>query len=191
MALRESAFEAMRPYVSKALGLSSKSLAPEARLDDLIPRCVRRQVWRDVEAGMSIRLPALWFSPTELLHMLTLAAGLWLLAAGLVVHLDSRVPREILPGVLLFLVLFAPIAIGAAAQVLAHRATWLPSIRTLEELAEATVRSNMRVFRVRYGVRPSRDEIFAIVRTALTDALGVDECEVTPDARLVQDLGAD
>jgi acyl carrier protein len=35
------------------------------------------------------------------------------------------------------------------------------------------------------------DEIFAKVQTALVDALGVDEDEVTPEATLVGDLGAE
>ena len=38
---------------------------------------------------------------------------------------------------------------------------------------------------------PSRDEIFEKVRTALVDALGVDEDEVTPGATMVGDLGAE
>lgn len=37
----------------------------------------------------------------------------------------------------------------------------------------------------------SKDEIFAKVQEALVDALGVDEEEVTPDATLVGDLGAE
>ena len=38
---------------------------------------------------------------------------------------------------------------------------------------------------------PSRDEIFEQVRTALVDALGVDEDEVSPTATMVGDLGAE
>ena len=38
---------------------------------------------------------------------------------------------------------------------------------------------------------PSKDEIFSKVQTALVDALGVDDNEVTPDATLVGDLGAE
>lgn len=38
---------------------------------------------------------------------------------------------------------------------------------------------------------PSRDEIFEKVRSALVDALGVDEDEVTPGAAMVGDLGAE
>ncbi|GIX03597.1 MAG: acyl carrier protein [Planctomycetaceae bacterium] len=38
---------------------------------------------------------------------------------------------------------------------------------------------------------PTRDEIFEKVRETLADALGVDEDEVTPAARLVADLGAE
>ncbi len=38
---------------------------------------------------------------------------------------------------------------------------------------------------------PSREEIFEKIRTALVDALGVDEDEVTPEATLVGDLGAE
>ena len=37
----------------------------------------------------------------------------------------------------------------------------------------------------------TKDEIFKKVQTALCDALGVDEEEVTPDASFVDDLGAD
>ena len=38
---------------------------------------------------------------------------------------------------------------------------------------------------------PPRDEIFEKVRTALVDALGVDEDDVRPDATMVGDLGAE
>jgi len=38
---------------------------------------------------------------------------------------------------------------------------------------------------------PTKDEIYAKIRTALVDALGVDEDEVTPDSTLVGDLGAE
>lgn len=37
----------------------------------------------------------------------------------------------------------------------------------------------------------TRDEIYAKVRTALVDALGLDEDEVTPTASLTKDLGAE
>jgi len=38
---------------------------------------------------------------------------------------------------------------------------------------------------------PSSEEVFDKVRTALVDALGVDEDEVTPEATMVGDLGAE
>lgn len=38
---------------------------------------------------------------------------------------------------------------------------------------------------------PSREEIFGKVRETLVDALGVDDDEVTPEATLVGDLGAE
>lgn len=38
---------------------------------------------------------------------------------------------------------------------------------------------------------PTKDELFEKIRTALVDALGVDEDEVTPQATLVGDLGAE
>jgi acyl carrier protein len=38
---------------------------------------------------------------------------------------------------------------------------------------------------------PTQEEIFAKVRTALVDALGVDDEEVTPEATLTGDLGAE
>src|SRR5271156_4297119 len=38
---------------------------------------------------------------------------------------------------------------------------------------------------------PTKDEVFSKVQTALVDALGVDEDEVTPNATLVGDLGAE
>jgi acyl carrier protein len=38
---------------------------------------------------------------------------------------------------------------------------------------------------------PSKEEVFEKVRTALVDALGVDDDEVTPEATMVGDLGAE
>jgi acyl carrier protein len=37
----------------------------------------------------------------------------------------------------------------------------------------------------------TKEEIFSKVQTALVDALGVDEDEVTPEATLIGDLGAE
>ena len=37
----------------------------------------------------------------------------------------------------------------------------------------------------------SREEIFGTVQTAVVDALGVDEDEVTPEATLLDELGAE
>ncbi|MCL4201155.1 MAG: acyl carrier protein [Pirellulaceae bacterium] len=38
---------------------------------------------------------------------------------------------------------------------------------------------------------PTKEEVFEKVRTALVDALGVDDDEVTPEATMVGDLGAE
>ncbi len=38
---------------------------------------------------------------------------------------------------------------------------------------------------------PTKDEIYAKIKTALVDALGVDEDEIVPEATLVGDLGAE
>ena len=38
---------------------------------------------------------------------------------------------------------------------------------------------------------PTKEEIFSKVQTALVDALGVDDDEVTPEATLIGDLGAE
>jgi acyl carrier protein len=38
---------------------------------------------------------------------------------------------------------------------------------------------------------PTKDEVFDKIRAALVDALGVDDDEVTPEATLVGDLGAE
>ena len=38
---------------------------------------------------------------------------------------------------------------------------------------------------------PTKDEVFEKVREALVDALGVDDDEVTPEATMVGDLGAE
>src|SRR3954463_11611214 len=38
---------------------------------------------------------------------------------------------------------------------------------------------------------PTNDEIFEKVQSTLVDALGVDEDDVTPDATLLKDLGAE
>jgi acyl carrier protein len=38
---------------------------------------------------------------------------------------------------------------------------------------------------------PTKEEVFAKIRTALVDALGVEEEDVTPQATLVGDLGAE
>jgi acyl carrier protein len=38
---------------------------------------------------------------------------------------------------------------------------------------------------------PTKDEVFAKVRSALTEALGVDDDEVVPEATMVGDLGAE
>lgn len=38
---------------------------------------------------------------------------------------------------------------------------------------------------------PTKDEVFQKVQTALVEALGVDEEDVTPEATIIGDLGAE
>src|SRR4051794_40290698 len=68
------------------------------------------------------------------------------------------------------------------------------SLRSEHRLPSDSSAKTHRPGLIRYShedVMPTNDEIFEKVRSTLFDALGVDEDDVTPDATLFSDLGAE
>src|SRR4051812_7267528 len=68
------------------------------------------------------------------------------------------------------------------------------SLRSEHRLPSDNSAKTHRPGLIRYSledVMPTNDEIFEKVQSTLVDALGVDEDDVTPDATLFKDLGAE
>lgn len=68
-----------------------------------------------------------------------------------------------------------------------ERLRFPPSIRTIQDLSDHVLRVRER----QPGSRWPEELVWEQLRDVMVDALGVDDDEVAPEARLIQDLGAD
>ena len=185
-------FYRLRRALIDATGLDRRLVRPSARVESLVPVDRRHATWGALRRALGLNLPALRF-PTGLAGAILLAIPTGL--ATTVVMYEARTghrlghPASVLMGLLLACVPF----LIAAYRLAAPFATVLPSeSATVRGLVGAIVRDNYG----RLGLRDAspeqdREVIRDALRSIIVAQLGVSPDEVSDNARIVDDLGAD
>ncbi len=181
--LSELTFAYLRQQWARQLCLCEDAIRPETPLDWYVPKETRRAFWDEAQRQLNVRMPTLYLSRTMQ------RAGWWLSCGaavrGLIVGLCLAVKWFALP---LAIVSFVATAIGYIAFT-RRWATEHSEIDSFGDLSRWILARNLKRFRQQFGVKPNRDEIFATVKAILVEAAGVEPCEVTMEARLIDDLG--
>lgn len=176
---REHHVERVRQALRKAVG---QEVQESTSLATIFPIATRRNRWRVV--GREIAVPDLEFNPRV---RRVRRCGVWLIATACLaaaawhVHAGSW-----------WSLLYVPIAAGVwialgAALIEPWRAWFAPGLSSVGDLVD-------RCEAVRAGSAPGlsrEDYAMRAIRDVLVTEFGIDPKSITPEARLVEDLGLD
>jgi acyl carrier protein len=169
-------------------GVDRGRIRPSALVEQMIPVPARRQIWREWERALGVRLPRLerpsvvvfasWAIVVLIYLTLALLAGglrhpLQLMTAGIVASLAG---------------IAAIVATKPFAVLVPVEAT------TFRDLTSNLIARHATSFRERLRPQEPRwtsQEAYFVLKGILVEQLGVEPQRVTPEARLIEDLGAD
>ena len=175
--LTDRVFDWMRHEFAPLLGVCERDIRPETPLVRFLPSERRRDFWRTAERQFDLRLPGLRLPPTMHLagHGLAMASMWRTVLIGLVLGAKWVVVP----------LAFATWVVSAGFYYWVTRpwATELPGLQTFGDLSQQILGRNLKMFRRRFGVKLTRDEIFAAVVAILSEQLGVDPKRITWDTR--------
>jgi acyl carrier protein len=181
-------FFSLRPALADLSGTGEAAITPASRLDQIIPLQERRPKWRRLAETLDARLPALR-RPAVVVQWMRL--GLAALFIGSLALFVLGIPAADPFWLALSLLAGTGLKYGVAHLLTVPLAVCFPpSCATVKGLVKQLLKSN-------YGRLAAREnachhgEVWAVLEDILVEALGVDRERVTPDARLVEDLGAD
>lgn len=198
--LNESVWHQVQAAVARISNKSPVEITMETTLDNLFPQETRRERWSALQGELGLGIPHLensatdqrWISATSLLCILIPFA----IVVTCVSVADSRgVPAFVFAG---GISLSCFLALNAVRLALS-RTIWEPrrdcfpgQLVNVKELCRRVRDINAHRF---IGRPLSKDlddglKVWIDLKAALVDALGVDDDEVTMQARLIKDLGA-
>lgn len=158
--------------------LERPDLAAETPVTELLPPPLNRAAWNRLAASLDIEPPLIpWSTLTRISYGsgCLVVVGFWF--ATFLFKVASK-----------YLILAAlgmlPVILWRSAM---EKQRFSPSIRTIQDFSDHFLRVRLR----QPGSRWPEELVWDQLRDVMVDALGVDDDEVTPEARLIQDLGAD
>jgi hypothetical protein len=158
--------------------LERSDLAAETPVTELLPPPLNRAAWNRLAASLEIEPPLIpWSTLTQVSYNggCLVVVGIWFAAFLFEAPLKYLILAAL--GVL-------PVILWRSAM---EKQRFPPSIRTIQDFSDHVLRVRLRQPSSRWPEELVWDQL----RDVMVDALGVDDDEVTPEARLIQDLGAD
>lgn len=175
-----SCFRSLRSVVREVKGDPDFKIRPRDEIDHCLSESERKRLWR--------RLPELLKSaPRELRRPPWLRKTLVLIVLGFPILLMACFPWDI---EILTLIGLATIALG----IILHKSTIGFRTQTpagYQTFGDITKLMMGLTIATNPPAETDYDSVFAIVKRIIIEELGVDEDEVVPTARFIQDLGAD
>ncbi len=175
-------FYRMRRALMELYEVPRMELAPALPLTPLIPMEHRRAHWDSLGGSMNLTLPALR-RPRALVWAINLSLLFFMISAFLAGQF----------GALSLWMTLAFLVAGAVLWWLAYRVTrpfavHFPNLRTLGDLARATLHNNTSTLAATRQTW-SAPLVWEVLCGLIIEKIGVDFDEITPDARIVDDLG--
>lgn len=177
----QRAFHLLRKKAIQELGFARRSFRPEAELESIFPITNRRDLWKRYGVIMQVEG---WHSLGLSKPVLTAWIAtfpLAMLAAFIAVLNNPRSSSG-------WIILGCGIAVFAAAGIALNplRTNFPQEIRTIRDLAYSVASHNPKLVE-QTGF--SKGDVFPMLRTIISEQLGVDKEKVQREARFVQDLG--
>jgi acyl carrier protein len=180
--LTSAAFYRTRRGIVEALGVDRRQIRPSTPLPGLLPQEARRDKWRRIQGAMECKLPALQHSGSTQLTFLSSAVVL-ALGPGIYYHLGM--------GWLALLFVFGLIVGGFLIKASPALATEFPNNEsTVGDLARDVLAANYARLAEQVGGW-SKKETWETLCRLIVHQTGVKREDITPEARIVGDLGID
>ena len=180
--LSDRVFAWMRREFAPLLGVCEQDIRPETPLSRFLPSERRSEFWRRGQRELGVRFPSLCLPPAMQ------RVGGWLTIGSIgraIIYCLLVGPRWLV----LPLVVVAPVRTHALFRLATLPwATDLPDVYSFADLSRWLLARNMKYFRLKFGVRPNRDEIFVTLKAMLIE-LGADPEKIKPDATFTELLG--
>ncbi len=173
----------------RAIWNSEKTKAkirPTSSLASVFPISKRRRKWRELQSNLNWKFPRLEL-PTWL--MLVICVTAVVVAFPLFFYFLTIVRLEETLSVVLAISGAALIAVALNVLTL-PLALYPRNCSTVGDIVKALVGLNYRTLSEKYSASSSTD-VWNLVQAIVSEQLGVDKSLVTPQARFVEDLGAD
>jgi acyl carrier protein len=173
--LTSVAFYRLRRAMMSVLGVSRKDVQTAANLTAMIP-ARRRQVWRELQTALALRLP-----PLRRPAWVTAVATLAVLAAAIAAGVQRN--------------LFVALVVACAVGYVLRRVTEPlavepgPEFATVGQLVKEIVAMNFAALSDQCR-RSSAVELWESLRNLIADELGVQRSDVTKESHFVKDFGA-
>ena len=185
--LTSAAFYRVRRGFIEGLGISRREIAPSLDLETLLPKRGRRRKWQLLQRAAPVEIPDLQFPRS----VLTFIAGIGTLLAGVLLGaslFNRKISSE-------SLVVWGLIGIVIVMSILVKLCTPLAvafpnQAVTVGDLARGALSRNYRQLAASIGGYNEADTWEAL-RGLIVDQIGVEKDKVTPEARIVKDLGVD
>lgn len=201
--LNETVWQQTRLAIAQVANVPMPDVTMQRSLEELLPESSRPEMWKRLQETLKLSVPLLELPPSlrrrRVLEVNVILLAIPLVPAGV---LWSILLRDQHPDSLWFLpiVFVLSTLISAALYSVRHHSYWerrrrvLPrGVETVKELCRRI--RDLNAFRL-IGRPLSQDldecqKIWTSLKDCLINALGVDEDEVTMEARLIKDLGAE
>ena len=181
--LTAAAFYELRRHL-RSLDLSQKDIRPKTRLEHAIPLIGRRNYWQALSSPMDLRFPRLgrpsWLALLNCLLVANVVSASFL----------GFAQQSVATGI------FTAVVLGLSSSALLWFVTQPFAIypastcSTIRDLVTNLVAINYNTLATRYSTRNPTD-VWNTLQLIVAEQLGVDRSKVVPQARFVQDLGAD
>ncbi len=178
------AFLKLRSALSTLVPFARTDFRPHVRLDRLIPRNNRRQVWDDLQQATALRLPPLCLPAVIVLLLAVVATTVTVLAMLLFLP-----HAGVLGSVFCALSLCLPLVVLLYkwSRPLAREFPWRrPTVRSL---TQTVLQRNFRNLSEQHGSWDP-NSIWNVLVALLVNNLAVKPAEVVPEASFIDDLGA-
>ena len=175
--LSRKAFYALRRVLMKEFGCPRVLVKPDTPLEALVPRLNRRDVWRRMQAALQAkRWPGLIRPRWMPVILFTVFAGVMVT----LLFLGYRIIQSCFSGLL--------VGLAGLLATMPWRTEFPEHCRTVGELARKLIILAPAVVAHRTW---TREEVAETIRQLTIQLLGLKPEQYRPDARFVQDLGAD
>jgi acyl carrier protein len=198
-ALSDSVFLRLCEAIQSVKGTEQGQISADTRLSELFPFWGRKRAWKRLEKSLGLPLPPT--QPPGVVRTIVLVVSIvlgWVL--GLSILFDLIPPRTVQSsGTVSVLVAVFGLVLGFLAICLCWLVGcwltlplarfWPKNLRTVGDLSQLILEKYYGKV-VKKEQRFNPEEVWNILRRIVAAVLGVDQSQVTREARFVEDLGA-